>query len=192
MSFQEHLEFQQDPRPVDKPVQPETIKTLKEAKEAVEAAEFLPKYSESPEPEPLISPRSITKPQSNANQYRADGAAELETMSASVSAHTASGNIKSNAQTFSQAFSISQSFMVLPSTAEMASSQTAEQDNPTLTIRTVISEVELKSIKSSSSKESFKSAISLQEANINIARQVKAVQTVMHAFRRPSNLSQSN
>jgi hypothetical protein len=40
-----------------------------------------------------------------------------------------------------------------------------------------------RSLKSSSSNESFKSAISLQEEDLNLARKVKAVQSVMHAFR---------
>jgi len=39
------------------------------------------------------------------------------------------------------------------------------------------------SLKSSSSTESFKSAMSLQEEDLNLARKVKAVQSVMHAFR---------
>jgi hypothetical protein len=40
-----------------------------------------------------------------------------------------------------------------------------------------------RSLKSSSSAESFKSAMSLQEEDLNLARKVKAVQSVMHAFR---------
>jgi hypothetical protein len=40
-----------------------------------------------------------------------------------------------------------------------------------------------RSLKSSSSTESFKSAMSLQEEDLNLARKVKAVQSVMHAFR---------
>jgi hypothetical protein len=40
-----------------------------------------------------------------------------------------------------------------------------------------------KSLKSTSSTESFKSAMSLQEEDLNLARKVKAVQSVMHAFR---------
>jgi len=39
------------------------------------------------------------------------------------------------------------------------------------------------SLKSSSSTESFKSAMSLQEEDLKLARKVKAVQSVMHAFR---------
>jgi hypothetical protein len=40
-----------------------------------------------------------------------------------------------------------------------------------------------RSLKSSSSTESFKSAMSIQEEDLNLARKVKAVQSVMHAFR---------
>jgi hypothetical protein len=40
-----------------------------------------------------------------------------------------------------------------------------------------------RSLKSSSSTESFKSAMSLQEEDLNLARKVKAVQSIMHAFR---------
>ena len=40
-----------------------------------------------------------------------------------------------------------------------------------------------RSIKSSSSTESFKSAVSLQEVGLEVARQVKAIQSLMHAFR---------
>jgi hypothetical protein len=39
-----------------------------------------------------------------------------------------------------------------------------------------------RSLKSSSSTESFKSAMSLQEEDLNLARKVKAVQSIMHAF----------
>lgn len=49
--------------------------------------------------------------------------------------------------------------------------------------RTSTSDWGVKSLKSVSSTESFKSAISVQDADLDIARNVKAVQSVLHAFR---------
>lgn len=106
---------------------------------------------------------------------------DIETRSTS-SAHT-SRKIVSDAEPFSNAFSMTQSFVMLPSAAQLRSSRTLEQHDSSLKGRTVSLEVEPKSIKSSSSTDSFKSAISLQEADLDIARQVKAVQAVLHAFR---------
>jgi hypothetical protein len=65
----------------------------------------------------------------------------------------------------------------------MECSQAPEQDGSPSTTRNETSDMESRSIKSSSSTESFKSAISLQEVDLDIARQVKAVQALMHAFR---------
>lgn len=61
--------------------------------------------------------------------------------------------------------------------------QAPEEDNVSSKVSNCTSSIGLRSIESSSSTESFKSAISLQELDLEMARQVKVIQSLMHAFR---------
>jgi hypothetical protein len=147
----------------------------------VEAADILPKYREKPED--ITTLQTTVKFGPNPHRTQQPEIPKIETMFNPLSAHTPSRNIESDAQTSSNVFSITQSFVLLPSRAQMECSQAPEQDGSPSTTRNETSDMESRSIKSSSSTESFKSAISLQEVNLDIARQVKAVQALMHAFR---------
>ncbi|KAN0122065.1 hypothetical protein V8E51_000391 [Hyaloscypha variabilis] len=138
-------------RPPEKPLQPETIQTLREAQKAVEG-DFLPKYSENLDDQGTLQPISKTSPGQHQNVEANDGA-------------------------YSNVLSIAQSFVILPSTNQMAHNQAPEKNATDAYLDTAT-----KSVKSSSSTESFKSAISMPQTDIDVARQVKAIRAVIHAF----------
>jgi hypothetical protein len=166
-------------RPPENPLQLETIMTLKNAQKTVEAANLLQKYGEKAEG--IASAQADAGPQSNSYQDQHVDNTEPQTMFTSQFDQATSRSIEPNAQTSFNTFIITQSFALLPTQHQMASSSIADQERSPTTARN--SDIRPKSIKSSSSTESFKSAISLQEADLEAACQIKAVQTLMHAFR---------
>ncbi|KAE9381909.1 hypothetical protein N431DRAFT_393601 [Stipitochalara longipes BDJ] len=167
-------------RPPEKPLQPETINTLREAQKAVEQVDFLPKYSETLEGK--ITPKSFMETGPSLNQPREAAEARRETMISTLNSAT-SRNADSDPPIHSNVFGITQSFVVLPSIAQTACPQGPEKDTSSSTSTKACLDMAPKSIKSSSSTESFKSAISMQQMDLEVARQVKAVRAVMHAFR---------
>jgi hypothetical protein len=104
-------------------------------------------------------------------------------MFAALSTHTTSRDLNSDFQTTSSASHVTQRFVMIPSNADLISASAARLDRSSSMIKNVPSDIERQSLKSSSSTESFKSAISVQEADLDLAGQVKAIQIMMHAFR---------
>jgi hypothetical protein len=161
-------------------LQPETIESLKAAQKAVEEGGFLPRYSLQPEQTLLSSEDSM---EICANEREKSQYPQHQKLFTSACSHPTTRDIHSNFQVSSSAFHINQSFMMMPPKENLVSFLTKTQDVPSSMSRNRTSDTEEKSLKSSSSMESFKSAISLQEADLDLARQVKAIQTVLHAFR---------
>lgn len=108
---------------------------------------------------------------------------ELQAACTSLPTQATSRSISSISQTSINPYSPYLSFSMLSPQMQTAPSQTTGQYFSPPTVGNVSSDMEPRSIRSSSSTESFKSAISLQEADLEVARQVKSVQALMHAFR---------
>lgn len=154
---------------------------MREAQKSVAALDILSRYSE--EPGDIVYEQTARDLGPNSPQRQRTENAAREPISVSMTAQSTSRNVNPDGRTCSNVFNITQSFVLLPSAAQMACSQAPEEDNVSSKVNNITSSVGPRSIKSSSSTESFKSAISLQEVDLEIARQVKAIQSLMHAFR---------
>jgi hypothetical protein len=144
----------------EKPLQPETIKGLELAVEAVEAGGFLPKYVAETECHGLREEQAYTSTISRKPSKRDK-----------VNDSTSSLN---NVHLPSSALSIKkcqplgdmlQSFVVIPNVREKNSSADIKRSS---------------SIESLA--ESFKSAVSIQDIDYDVARRIKGIQKIMHAF----------
>ncbi|KAE8441461.1 hypothetical protein EG329_004954 [Mollisiaceae sp. DMI_Dod_QoI] len=193
-------------RPPEKPLQPETLLILQEAQKSIMAGGILTKYTVQSENIVQVSEAGvhISKMHSEAHQV---GPSKVTAPPISKpSKHLNQAGLSSNL------FHATTSFVVVPPNINSISSIIKRDESSTSTIRSIsTSERALdddsppknarspcqdsspqhpgkefaasRSLKSSSSVESFKSAMSVQEHDLEIARKVKAVQSVMHAFR---------
>ncbi len=189
-------------------MQPKTIETFKDAQRAVESGGFLPKYTavseeliEFPEKQALelnvqsevVSPR-LPAPRRNSES----------TSFLSVRHDRQLGDVPEPGSRSKPVFAAN-IFMMTPSQSEnfppilarktvsrvFANAENSQVDVSSAAVDTtsfeatakVDHDTEMKSLKSSSSVESFKSAKSIQDAELDVARKVKAVQSVLHAFR---------
>jgi len=155
------------------------MQTLEEARKAVEAGGFLPKYS-------LRSEKSLDSEKGFGVTIIGNAPANAFGI-APISSHPGTSNDKHELDQLSNQFNANKCFTFLPSQHEQFPAPIARQPEPLngtepSDINSRRRSLSTMSLKSSTSSESFKSAISIQEQHLDVARKVKAVQSVMHAF----------
>lgn len=156
-------------RSQDIDLQPETVQVLQNAQKAVAQGGFLPKYT-------TLSSQFATDLSEKALKSSSVHVKTTQNPHIMQSASRIKMADDFNTQ-FQQAinqqpidtFNVFQSFVVMPSQLHQQEAMVSKR-------------VRSRSVRSTSSTESFKSAISVQEEELELARKIKAVQSVMHAF----------
>ncbi|KUJ18592.1 uncharacterized protein LY89DRAFT_780639 [Mollisia scopiformis] len=187
-------------RPPEKPLQPDTLRILQEAQKSIMAGGILTKYTVQSESIVQVSSSEvyISSTHSEGSQSEVVSVNPNEASSSPISTMLRHQDHSSNM------FHAKRKFMVLPQNVNALSpiltrgakssdnrgagdgactkveSHSPAEASPRLSNHETRTS---RSLKSSSSSESFKSAISIQEQDLEIARKVKAVQSVLHAFR---------
>ncbi|KAK0108890.1 hypothetical protein ONS96_014931 [Cadophora gregata f. sp. sojae] len=194
-------------------LQPETLQTLKDAQKAVESGGFMTKYTVETKQVVELSEKEVRvstthheevkqHPRATAGFLSRSAASENRTPIAQTDISSEYPDLVPHQAT--NASVMPQSFMMIPpdstdmqnvfavknvsrTMAKEKSSQIRERNatDPVQAAQVIRSPVDTdkRSVKSSSSVESFKSAKSIQEEDVEKARKIQAVQRVMHAFR---------
>lgn len=198
-------------RPPERPLQPDTLRALQEASKSIMAGGILTKYTIRSEEIIQVSEKRVHMSTTQCMMEQLKPPNTFSALS--TTAHSASGPPQlGHSRPPSRNFN-ARSFVALPphindipsvvkreplptsiprmiSTSKKALDGGKLQKSPSSPHQVSSSQqtpdndhAATRSLKSSSSAESFKSAISIQEQDLEVARKVKAVQSIMHAFR---------
>ncbi|CZR50235.1 uncharacterized protein PAC_00107 [Phialocephala subalpina] len=195
-------------RPPERPLQPETLRVLQEANKLIMAGGTLTKYTISSKETVQVSERGVHVSTTHCRMQQSEPQSGFSALSTTARSILDPPQLLGH----SNVFNTTQSFVVLPSNANAIPPVIKRDLNSASLTRLVSSSIKAldggkptkspssprygsstqpldndhaatRSLKSSSSAESFKSAISIQEQDLEVARKVKAVQSVLHAFR---------
>lgn len=145
-------------RPRDISLQPDTIQVLRKAREAVDNGDFLPRYTDLSQKISSDSQKAFPSCAVSTRSIQQVGTSDDVIIESQASSRKPTST-----------FGISQSFVALPSQAHQLHATASRCPNA-------------KSLRSSASAESFKSAISIQNEDLELTNQIKAIQSVLHAF----------
>ncbi|KAH6691190.1 hypothetical protein BKA61DRAFT_663282 [Leptodontidium sp. MPI-SDFR-AT-0119] len=192
----------------DVSLQPETLQTLKEAQKAVESGGFMTKYTAASEQVIEYSEKGVrisTTHREEVNRQQPAAPYDILPKNSDDQEDTRSKGPDSIQHKSMNAVNVPQCLVMIPSdSADMQNvfakknvsrAVVNEEQDPSSEVKSAARQappepvapssidVDMKSVKSSSSVESFKSAKSIQEEELEVARKVKAIQSVLHAFR---------
>ncbi|KAH7364706.1 hypothetical protein BKA65DRAFT_143372 [Rhexocercosporidium sp. MPI-PUGE-AT-0058] len=192
----------------DVSLQPETLQTLKEAQKAVDSRGFMARYSAPSKQAVEFSEKGVrisSTHREEVNQRQPAVPCGIASKSPKSHQDASSKGLDHRHRQPTNAVNVPQCLMMIPSdSANMqnvfarknvsravineypdSSSGLKSAASQTLSgsIAPASTDADMKSLKSSSSVESFKSAKSIQEEELEVARKVKSIQSVLHAFR---------
>ncbi|XMA19331.1 hypothetical protein WAI453_012122 [Rhynchosporium graminicola] len=191
----------------DVPLEPETLRNLKEAQESVRHGGLETKYPTTSQKAVESSAKSIqttSSPRGRSNSRQSEHQPGLHSRATEMPESTTSGATGSASPPSMNIYSMPQSFMLIPANTSATQSvfetqhvaksdvnrhgfslpeveQVARQVPSQLTSSSTDSSVHMTI--ASSSLDNFDSARSTQDGQVEVARKIKAVQSVLHASR---------